>query len=252
MKLITSNIRFDNPDDENDAWKFRKEFLAKELLKYMPDLVATQEGRKEQLEELETLLPNLTLSDKNREWLAPRMYPSNFTSLEVLDSGDIWLSETPKVAGSKIDSSMFPRLMSWVKCSHRNSIVFIFNVHLDHSSSIARLEQCRILTDQIKKINIELNPMVLLGDFNSSPMGQVYEHICTELNLIDPWITACKEEETTYHKFRGEFKDGKRIDWLLHSNHFELNKIELIKSNEEGRYPSDHFPLFCDIILKNK
>ena len=49
--FITSNIRFDNPDDGLNAWPHRKSLLAQTLLAHSPDIIATQEGRFHQLKE---------------------------------------------------------------------------------------------------------------------------------------------------------------------------------------------------------
>ena len=36
---------------------------------------------------------------------------------------------------------------------------------------------------------------------------------------------------------------GRRIDWILFAGTFTVLQHETITYNEEGRYPSDHFPV---------
>ena len=252
MKVITSNIRFDNPDDGVNTWIKRKDSLFDLLNSCKPQIIATQEGREPQLRELEDALDGFSLSDENRDWIAQRMYPCLYTSseLSVLDSGDLWLSYTPTTAGTKITNSAFPRLSTWIIAEHKAKKFLVVNLHLDHTTDDVRIEQALIIIKEIKKINYPKHPLILMGDFNSSPSSEVYRLILKELSLVDPWTSLSKEEETSYHRFDGVFDEGVRIDWILHSEEFEALSIELIKKSKNGLFPSDHFPVSCDIILK--
>ena len=44
IKLMTYNIRYDNPNDGDNNWDNRKETLVNQILFYKPDIVGTQEG----------------------------------------------------------------------------------------------------------------------------------------------------------------------------------------------------------------
>ena len=252
IKVITSNIRFDNPDDGLNCWDRRKDFLAQRLSTYGADVIATQEGREPQLKELESLLKKHQLCDKHRQWLKPRMYPSLFLaeSLDLLDSGDFWLSKTPHVLGSKSFNSAFPRLCSWAKLKKDNISFFIFNVHLDHTTDAVRLEQAKILSSQIAILNQVGLPIILMGDFNTSPQSEVRNHLVESLKLQDPWHMNNKAEEPSFHMFKGSFPQAKRIDWVLISSTLDSKCIELIKDERNGVYLSDHFPVYCEILLK--
>lgn len=245
FKVMSTNIRFDNPADGEFAWPWRKKLLANKIKELEVDIFGTQEGREPQLRELESLVDQ-DIIDSHRDWIAERMYPSlymkNFTSNA---SGDIWLSETPDVAGSKSFDSMFPRLATW-SC---NNDFFICNVHLDHDKESTRFEQARVLVSQIQKHHRDL-PIILMGDFNTAPQSEVYDYITSHLNLIDPWVTNNKKEETSFHMFKGVNPDGYRIDWILVSEEFKVNQIELIKDEYDGIFLSDHFPVFCELELK--
>ena len=85
------------------------------------DFICTQEGRKPQLMDAESLLKDYSHAFKERSWIEERMYPCIFISKSwnVLGSGDRWLSETPEVPGSKSFESMFPRLMTYAKVQNK-------------------------------------------------------------------------------------------------------------------------------------
>lgn len=249
FKIMSSNIRFDTPRDEERAWPHRKDILFQSILDFSPAILGTQEGREPQLRELEDGIQKYKLIDHHRPWIEERMYPSLFIDqqqFDVLESGDIWLSETPDVPGSKSFESMFPRLCTWVRGVYKNSKkeVFAANVHLDHVQDMTRFEQIQVLSQQLKKLMGEKDALVLMGDFNESPDGQVRQHLNSALpELYDPWILLKKTEESSHHTFKQPITEGARIDWILAHKSLEAFDIFLDKREKEGLYPSDHFPV---------
>jgi endonuclease/exonuclease/phosphatase family metal-dependent hydrolase len=252
MKIISSNIRFDNPADGLNAWPNRKIFLSRLLNKYKPDVIGTQEGRQLQIKELSFLLKDKKLVESHRSWIAERMYPCLFVneSTEVIESFDLWLSNTPEVPGTKLDSSAFPRLATIAKVLWKGNLVLLANMHLDHTLDEVREDQINIFINEIKKLEFD-GPLIVCGDFNSRVEKVVYKKILNDLSLIDPWKSHSLSEETSFHQFKGTLEIGHRIDWILHSKHFVCNEIKLLKESDNGLFPSDHYPIFCDIILKN-
>ncbi|MBT3979844.1 MAG: endonuclease/exonuclease/phosphatase family protein [Bacteriovoracaceae bacterium] len=255
MKLITSNIRFDNPDDGSNGWDSRKSILADTLLSYSPTIIGTQEGRRPQLKELENLLGNLQLADTHREWIERRMYPGQFfspSSVALLRATDVWLSDTPEIAGSKSFNSAFPRLCNIIEyitlADQKKFLICV--VHLDHQLAQTRAEQARVLAEQLSKFNSENLPFAVMGDFNEGPDDEVHSLLHKMLpGIRDPWIEKKLAEQTTYHKFKGSYPEGKRIDWILLSNQFDVKSIEIDKHKSGDTFPSDHFPVRCEIEL---
>ena len=49
IKLMTYNIRYDNPNDGENNWHNRKETLVNQILFYKPDIIGTQEGLEHQI-----------------------------------------------------------------------------------------------------------------------------------------------------------------------------------------------------------
>lgn len=126
------------------------------LLSHSPDIIATQEGRFHQLQDLNSLLLDFELVDDHRAWIGERMYPTFFVKknrFEKMKSEDIWLSETPDVAGSRSFDSAFPRLMTWMKIQPVNSQndLWLVNTHLDHIKDETRLGQVQVLSKELKK-----------------------------------------------------------------------------------------------------
>jgi endonuclease/exonuclease/phosphatase family metal-dependent hydrolase len=251
--FITSNIRFDNPEDGVNAWPYRKSLLAQTLLAHEPDLIATQEGRFHQLKEFEELLEHYHIVDHHRSWIKERMYPTFFVkknAFEIIRSEDVWLSETPEVAGSLSFGSTFPRLLTWMKIQIKNSEkkFLVINTHLDHVRHETRLEQVRVLTNKIQQLRDGVSYLVLMGDFNDSPESKIRKIILESFpELEDAWSRFNFNEETSHHAFNGECQNGARIDWILTDQRLIIEKHTLDKTTIEGRYPSDHFPVICKL-----
>lgn len=252
LKIISSNIRFENSQDGNHTWENRLPLLKNIFIDFHPDILATQEGRENQIKSLAAVIP-MELIQSHREWIADRMYPClyiNPEQIKVHKSGDIWLSETPDIKGSKSFKSTFPRLCTWMQITHlvNNQDYIVINTHLDHILEETRIEQIKVLISEIKKLNEENLPLILMGDFNDSPNGRVREIILEQLDLKDPWIEAGLAEETTHHAFSGDKATGDRIDWILIPKSFAIEEIKLEKKSFNDIFPSDHYPLLATVI----
>lgn len=254
-KVISSNIRFANSEDGKNDWKYRREFISEIISDYRPDLLGTQEGRRLQLNELSDLLPQLNLIQGHRKWIDERMYPSIFINEETVKihrSGDIWLSETPYNDGSSSFNSCFPRLCCWVLGEFRQTKreFFFVNVHLDHILSKTRIAQIEVLIKESNIAKPENVPLLLSGDFNEGPFGDVRKTLYKRRStLFDPWIKLQKEEESSFHKFSGKHPAGERIDWILADSEFKFKSISLDKTCKKDLYPSDHFLLKAEFEL---
>ncbi len=181
------------------------------------------------------------------------MYPCLYVNEEqilVLNSGDIWLSETPYISGSVSFKSTFPRLCTWMRITHliNNQDYLVINTHLDHVLEETRLEQIKVLIREIGILNKDNVPLILMGDFNDSPDSTIRKIILEELDLKDPWIEEAIPEETTHHSFLGDKAEGARIDWILVPQAFAVQDIRLEKKSFNNIFPSDHYPLLATLI----
>ncbi|MFA6238816.1 MAG: endonuclease/exonuclease/phosphatase family protein [Bacteriovorax sp.] len=252
LKIITSNIRYENAHDGIHSWANRLPLLQNLFTEFHPDILATQEGRQNQILSLAKELPMKLITD-HRQWIADRMYPCFFINeeqIKVRDSGDIWLSETPHISGSVSFKSSFPRLCTWMHITHliNNQDYIVINTHLDHILEETRLEQIKVLIREIQNLNQNNLPIMLMGDFNDSPESNVRKLILAKLDLKDPWIEAAIAEETSHHAFLGEQASGVRIDWILIPQAFSVQEIRLEKKSFNNVYPSDHYPLLATLI----
>jgi len=247
LSVISSNIRYDEPDDDVHSWENRRDFLASRLLDYTPDLLATQEGKLPQIRDIDERLTGLTCVDSHRNWVESLMYPCLFYNpgtLTLTASGDIWLSESPEIAGSCSFGSAFPRLGTWALFDEG---ILAINTHLDNSNSDIRLCQIQVLRQQIAALKFDYRAIVLMGDFNESPECPVRNWINKEWSeLRDPWLELGYAEESSHHHFYEQIDYGSRVDWILANEVLEPQEILFDKSrSDQGIYPSDHYILKC-------
>ncbi len=253
MKLVSSNIRYANDHDGVHAWDIRKHLIAETFNEIGIDFLGTQEGRREQIVELEKILINLELIQKHREWISDRMYPSiffNSKKYKLLHSQDIWLSTTPHAPGSSSFQSSFPRLLTLASFEELTTTkkINVVNTHLDHVLSSTREEQVKVLINELKKLNFI--PHIIMGDFNEKPNHEIKKQMMNEFHLKDPWDEKSLPEETSHHGFLGTATTkGERIDWILINNHWQCDSIYLEKKCVNGIYLSDHYPLVASFTI---
>src|SRR5688572_29691767 len=118
IRVMTFNIRYDEPQDKENAWPNRKELVASMIRFHHADLVGVQEALARQLKDLETLLPDYSWVGVGRadgkaagEFSAVLYRKNRFKHLE---SSTFWLSETPQVPSAGWDAAL-PRIATWIK-----------------------------------------------------------------------------------------------------------------------------------------
>ncbi len=252
MRLITFNLRFENERDGENAWSSRRGFVVRLVRRYAPSILGTQEGRWTQLRYLEEHLPEYHMHAQNRVIDETSQYPTLFVrkdALDVLEGEELWLSKTPRVHLSKNWNSAYPRMMSAakLKCRSTGRVFWAVVTHLDHMAEEARYFQARLLADWVSD---RKEPAVVMGDFNDAPGSRTHNALISErTGLIDTWAHTNNEEgeaSFTHHGFKGV--PGKaRMDWILASRCFNVDDVRILRDCEDGRYPSDHFPVLADL-----
>jgi endonuclease/exonuclease/phosphatase family metal-dependent hydrolase len=252
---MSFNVRLGVADDGDDSWEHRKALLAKTVQDFDPDLLGTQEVWDFQAKHLLEQLPGRAYLGWDRqpdsedgEQCGILYRTSRF---EKLDAGQFWLSETPDVPGSKSWESSLPRVVTWVELRDQTrpgrTLVF-FNTHFDHRGSDARRESAQLLRRRLGERGPDA-AWIVTGDFNCAEASPPYEMLVGAgdggLTVVDSYRAVHPrraDDEGTFSAFRGN-RSGGRIDWILHSPRFDTVSAAIDRSHEDGRYPSDHYPV---------
>jgi endonuclease/exonuclease/phosphatase family metal-dependent hydrolase len=254
---MTLNLRFENDFDGENLWIRRRDLLVETVLKYRPQVLGTQEGKPSQFAFLSDKLDGYRISADSRYWDDNCQYPTLYYQEDfftLVAGGEFWLSETPEVHLSKSWDSAFPRMISYALLAIKanGSHIWLAVTHLDHISEKARIEGARMICEWAEGRE---NPIILLGDFNDLPGSEVHGTL-TGLGtpFVDSWQVAARAEDEqgyTHHGFTGIPQKG-RIDWVLTTPEFKVLDVAVIRDEQAGRYPSDHFPYLADLELDER
>jgi endonuclease/exonuclease/phosphatase family metal-dependent hydrolase len=249
LNIVSMNLRKETEEDGDNNWPERIGLVVRLINEVKPHLLGTQEGRRPQVYQLLDALEGegYGIADFHRDWDPQRFYPCIFyrrAALEILKTGDRWLSQTPEVHASKSWGSAYPRLATWARCRSRDSRTefFFACTHMDHVSPEARSGQARVLRDLVEQENSDSLPVILVGDFNDVPGSAPYETLTSSLK--DIWFDTHPHHagEGTWHGFSGKAQKG-RLDWILASPDVRALDARILRTSYQGRYPSDHFPV---------
>lgn len=255
LKIMTFNIRYDNPGDGVHAWNHRKERVANILHFYSADVFGLQEALHHQVAYIEEQFPDFKRvgvgRDDGREKgeYSPVFY--NPSVLESLDQGTFWLSQTPNQPSKDWDAAL-PRIATWVLLRHLSSgdTLLVCNTHFDHRGERARLESAKLLKAKLPHL-ARTHPIVLMGDFNSSPESSPYQTLVQGTIFRDAKTSSSLTPIGPDPTFSGFVVTSElssdRIDHIFVSNSLEVLRHATISEEQNGSYPSDHFPVFAEI-----
>lgn len=182
---------------------------------------------------------------------------ARFTRLE---SGHIALSDSFQQAGSITWGNNSPRKATWLRLSDKDALpgenferFTIMNTHFDaksDSSEYARLRSAQLLSALIGS-QFGDEPLILGGDFNSNEDKAPHSILLSgnPIPLIDGYrafIPQRSPHEATFHGFTGD-STGSRIDIVYHTGELETVEAEIVRTDFNGAYPSDHFPVLYEI-----
>lgn len=255
MRVMTFNLRFENDRDGVNGWENRRKMVVNLISRHAPDIVGTQEGKWPQLLYLEKMLPGYRACTDNRPYDPQVQCPTLFVKkkrFEILSKKDFWLSETPDVYLSKSWDSAFPRMLSYcrIKDHHAGQTFYAGVTHLDHKGEQARLYQAKMVAGWVAAMP---EARILTGDFNEEPGSGVHRTLTVpETPLFDTWEVLEKQEDETaftHHGFTGTPQHA-RMDWILVDSVFRVLDARILRDQEKGFYPSDHFPYMADLAVK--
>ncbi len=254
LRVMSFNIRYGTADDGENRWALRKDVVVETVKAYGPALVGLQECLGFQAEYLVEQLPEYRWFGVGREadGSGERMavlYRADV--LNPLETGNLWLCETPNVPGSSSWNSACNRMVTWGKFYRHGDrrMVYFFNTHFDHKSEEARRGAARVLSEQIERIAGDA-AVIITGDFNAVAESSVPWKTLIDAGFTDTWLSASKQDgpSVTWSAFKApETGVNRRIDWVLTRGPLVARHCETVIFNRDGRYPSDHFPVFAEI-----
>ncbi len=251
LTVMSFNIRYGLADDGDNHWNKRRDIVVDTIRAYDPDVVGLQECLLFQAEYLEEQLKGYRWLGIGRERggggeMTAILYKQR--ELAPIATDNFWLSDTPEVPGSQSWDSSLPRIATYAKFFHADSgtSFHFFNTHFDHRGKQAREESARLLAQRAKALPAD-DMVLITGDFNAYAEDSEPYTALTGAELFDSWTSADERKgpAITWSAFKAPEDDApkRRIDWILFRGPLHCVSAETVLYNQDGRYPSDHYPV---------
>jgi endonuclease/exonuclease/phosphatase family metal-dependent hydrolase len=255
LNIASYNLRLNLASDGPNAWPQRRATVQALLRYHEVDIVGTQEGLIDQIEDLEAMGDYARVGVGRDDGARGGEHSAIFfrkSRFEALRHGDFWLSETPDRPSLGWDARCCKRLASWVELRDRQQAArsfYVFSVHFDHEGEVARRESARLLLQRIAQIAGSA-PVFALGDFNSTP--ETAQIRLMQASLRDAYLaseTAPYGPLGTFNDFRIDAPMRERIDYIFVSPGIRVLKYGVLSDSLAGRFPSDHHPVLVRASL---
>lgn len=260
LNVMTFNVRYNTSRDSINAWPNRKDFAAGQVLFHQVHLLGVQEALHDQIVDLQQRLKQYKYVGVGRtDGKEKGEYSAIFydtTRLHLLQSKTFWLSETPDSVGKKGWDAAIERIVTWARFRDRKTgkEFYHFNTHFDHMGKLARRESARLLVGKVASI-AKNKPVVVTGDFNAQPADEPIRVIAdssSKNRLIDAKSVSALPHYGpvgTFNGFGSRERDSQPIDYIFIRNGFRVLRHATLSQTLEGRFSSDHFPVFAALQL---
>ena len=256
-RIMSFNIRYGSANDGENSWTNRKELLFEVIKEYNPDILGVQEALDFQINALATKFAHFKRSGVGRDdgshagEHSAIFYDS--TKFSIIREETFWFSETPQKAGSMSWGAHFPRICSWAELvDNEGKRIFVFNNHWDHESQVSRKNSAQMLINKIKELKIPAH-IIVMGDFNAGENNPAFRILIDDafVKLKDTFraLKPAAKETGTFNGFDG-VSTGEKIDAILVSATFKIINADILHTNRNGTYPSDHFPVTAELLTK--
>ena len=253
LKVMSYNIRYDNPNDGENLWDIRKPATKELIYDIRPHVFGVQEALVNQIRYIEENCPEYASVGVGRD---DGKEAGEFMSIfydkgrvKLHDWGSIWLSETPEKPGLGWDA-WCPRTATWalVEIISTGKKFFYVNTHLDHGGRNARKNSLDLIIALIKEKTAESAPVILTGDFNVTPDNSfTLENLSAYMSNAAE--TAVVTDSVPTSNAFGK-RDGKYIDYIWWKNFKSCNEYHVITKEYLGiKYISDHWPIVAEFLF---
>ncbi len=255
LRVMSYNIRNSHAKDGENDWIVRRDATPEMIYTVRPEVFGIQEAYQDQVDYILEKCPDYKMVGVGRDDGVQKgeqmsvFYDSR--KIELLDWGTYWLSETPDVPSYGWDAAC-RRTATWALLEQKSTgrRFYFVNTHLDHKGETARKEGLALIYNNIKKMNSDGLPLVLVGDFNVFPDDKCL----TDINSLLKSARFSSRDADPKGSFNGFGQYGldelEKIDYIYYNGFSYSRCFKVETASYAGRpYISDHYPVYADIAF---
>ncbi len=253
MRIMSFNIRCANVG--KDTWEDRIGIVSQTILESEADSIGVQEATPEWMSTLkETVGEKYAYvgvgrddGDNEGEYSAIFYRKDKY---KAIDSGTFWLSETPDKVSFGWDAAC-RRVCTWVVLENieTGEKYVHLNSHFDHVGIAARKNSVDLIVNKAKEY-ADL-PVVFTADMNVKQGSTNYNQFVDSGVLRDTkFIAPDTMDYCTYHDTKPDKHADDVIDYVMINEHFDALSYKVVTEGVDGRFVSDHYPVYADVIIK--
>ncbi len=253
LRVMSFNVRLPIDKEPHKAWEARLPVAVAMIRRTRPLVIGTQELFRHQGDDLVAALPGHSWFGIDRRGGHADEHMGviyDRRALRLIASGDFWLSDMPDVPGSISWGHPLPRMVTWgVFERHADRRRFAFlDTHLPYrgEDEAARVKGAEAIVRFVARDpRVRELPLVLTGDFNTTPDSQVHARLAAAMTdaRSAPDTTG---PQGTFHGFTGT--PDKRIDWIF-ARGLKPRRFETLTDHDGAVYASDHFAVLADLAF---
>lgn len=248
IRVCSFNIR--NTDVNGTGMEHRILIALQQIEEIAPDSMGVQEATTLWMSALRSLA-GYGVVGKCRDGFPigefnPIVY--NRIKYKLEDAGTFWLSETPQKPSVGWDAA-YRRICTWAVLKNRKTgeRYAHINSHFDNRGRTAQAEEAKMIVAFAREHFSEL-PVVFTADLNSQPGSQAYR-ILTEY-LTDTRIASPDSLGFgTFHNTQPQKHTQDIIDYVMTAGGAVPLCYRTVTTGVSGRFVSDHFPVYADVLL---
>lgn len=256
--ILSCNILLDLPEhkDKFRDWDAERWAICEKVIKSRnADIICLQEVGRKQNRDFLKAFPSYNAFGYDDPYVDGN--PKRFQAIknvilyskdryEQTSVGTYWLSKTPFIAGSRWPGDSLPRHVTWVRLKDRKSSreFRVLNTHWTLKQELRMLES-QMIAEEARQYQPNF-PQLLCGDFNSNKTSPE-QKILHGAGWKDTYeaVHGTGDPGFTGHGFKVAEKtaagEGSKIDFVFFRGNVKPVEAEIIRDNENGHYPSDHF-----------
>ncbi len=252
VRVMSFNIRCLNVG--TDSWEDRIGIVSQTILNSEADSIGVQEATPEWMKTLDTTVAEKYAhvgvgrddGDNEGEYSAIFYLKDKY---ELIDSGTFWLSETPEKPSKGWDAAC-NRICTWARLKNKETgeEYVHMNSHFDHVGITARKNSVQLILDKVKTFGDI--PVVFTADMNVKEGSDNYKQFTESGYFYDAkYIAPDTMDYCTYHDTKPQKHQDDIIDYVMINGRFNAMSYKVVTAGIDGRFVSDHYPVYADVIF---